>query len=81
MTPLFACFPVCIFFVGLAIIGLIVIIFDVANRIPGDDQKPRPEDVVPTTGEKTGPPPWWVIVLLFVGAALIFMGIWLIGGG
>lgn len=34
MTPLFACFPVCLTFVSIAIIGLIVVVFGLSNSTP-----------------------------------------------
>ena len=34
--PLFACFPVCLTFVAIAIVGLIFVAFGLAYRVPGD---------------------------------------------
>jgi len=63
MAPLFACFPVCLLFVAIAIIAGIVAIFDLAHRIPGDG---HPGHTTSHLAEKTGPPPWWVMVLMIV---------------
>lgn len=70
MTPLFACFPVCLTFVGLAIVALIVVIFDVANRVPGDDDQPTATSRI--ADEETGPPPVWVM-LLMIAAIVVTM--------
>jgi hypothetical protein len=71
MTPLFACFPVCLTFVALAIIALIVVALGMANRIPGDDE-PKPD--APSDGT-TGPPPWWVLPLMLLVIALVMLAL------
>jgi hypothetical protein len=68
MTPLFACFPVCLFFVALGFVALVVVASGMANRIPGDDQ-PGPAGRPWSPPGQTGPPPWWAIALM--AAALI----------
>lgn len=72
MTPLFACFPVCLLFVAIAIIAGIVVIFDVANRIPGDDQLGHASARLPG---KTGPPPWWVMILMIAAIVAIMLAL------
>ncbi len=78
MAPLFACFPVCMTFAVICFIALLVVIFDVANRIPGDDEPATPgEPRIP--GQKMGPPPWWVfplMVLAVAAAMLVFAHFW-----
>jgi hypothetical protein len=74
MTPLFACLPVCMTFIGIAILAAIVIIFDVANRIPGDDQ-PAPATAEESPLGKTGPPPWWVMVLMVVAIVVVMLAL------
>jgi hypothetical protein len=65
MAPLLACFPVCMTFTGIAILAVIIVIFDMANRIPGDDQPDTATDDTAPPGT-TGPPPVWVMVLMLV---------------
>jgi hypothetical protein len=73
MTPLVACVPMCLTFVGLAIILAVVVIFDVSNRIPGDDQPAAPgEDELPG---QTGPPPVWVMALMVVAIAVVMLAL------
>ena len=67
MTPLFACLPVCMTFAVICLIALIVVVFGLANRIPGDDEATTPvEPRIP--GQKMGPPPWWVFPLMLLAA-------------
>ena len=54
MTPLFACFPVCLTFVAIGIVGLIVVAMGMYNRTPLDD-KPEPA-TGPSPYGVTGPP-------------------------
>ena len=61
MTPLFACFPVCLTFVAIGIVGLIVVGFGMYNRTPLED---RPDSAnEPSRYGTTGPPPWWTLPL------------------
>jgi hypothetical protein len=71
MTPLFACFPMCMTFVALGIMGVVVVEFGLSNPIPGDDQ-PAPTDE-PSPYGITGPPPWWVIALMLLALALLML--------
>jgi hypothetical protein len=74
MTPLFACLPVCMTFVALAFLATVVIIFDVANRVPGDDQTADAANTGPQY-EKTGPPPIWVMLLMVAVIALTMLAL------
>ena len=73
MTPLFACFPVCMTLVALGILALLVIATGVVGPGPGaspeelDAGTPAPDD------GPTGPPPWWVVVLIFAAVAVVFL--------
>lgn len=71
MTPLFACFPVCMTFVALGILALLVI----ATGVVGTDADPDPlESSTPEPDDgTTGPPRWWVVVLIFVAVAIVFL--------
>jgi hypothetical protein len=79
MTPLFACFPVCLTFVSIAIIGVIVVVFDMANRV-STDEPPEPADGAPaasTPQSAAGLPPLWVFpVTLLVLAVLLLVLAW-----
>lgn len=70
-------------FAVICFIVLIVVIFDLAHRIPGDDQPAEPTSPrIP--GQKMGPPPWCVfpLMLLAVAAAmLVFAHFWPECGG
>jgi hypothetical protein len=69
MPPLFACFPVCLTFVAIALVGVLVVVFGLANRIPGDDQPGT--NGAPQAG--TGPPPWWVLPLMLLALAALML--------
>ena len=69
MTPLFACFPVCLTFVAIAIVMVIVVVFGLSNRVPGDDE--ADPNATPTAG--TGPPPWWVLPLMLLALAVVML--------
>jgi hypothetical protein len=73
MTPLFACFPVCLTFVALGIVALLVVVTGMVGPGPGASAD-SPEDSTPPPGQNpgTGPPPWWV-ALIFLAVALIFV--------
>ena len=73
MTPLFACFPVCMTFVGIALVGLVVVVLDLANRPPADEQPASGPATDPAATGKTGPPPWWVMVLMVVAIAVTML--------
>ena len=44
MAPLFACFPVCLTFVAIGIVGMLVVALGMYNRTPLED-RPEPEPV------------------------------------
>jgi hypothetical protein len=72
-VSLFACFPVCLTFVGLAILALLVI----ATGVVGPGPESRGEEgievpIQPRGDGPTGPPPWWVVSLIFLAVALSF---------
>jgi hypothetical protein len=69
MPPLFACFPVCLTFVAIALIGVLVVVFGLANHIPGDDQ-PATTDAPRASA---GPPPWWVLPLMLLALAALML--------
>ena len=73
MSPLVACVPMCLTFMGRAIVLAVVVIFDVSNHIPGDDQPaPAEENAPPGT---TGPPPVWVIVLMVAVIVVVLLAL------
>lgn len=74
MTPLFACFPVCMTFGVLAFLALVIVVFDLANRVPGDDQPATPAAPC-VAGQKMGPPPWWVFPLMLLAVALFMLAV------
>ena len=71
MTPLFACFPVCLTFVAIGIVGVLVVAMGMYNRTPLDD-KPEPASG-PSPYGVTGPPPWWVFPLMLLAVALVML--------
>lgn len=74
MFPLFACFPICLSFVALAVIGLVVVIAGMhkSGATPGDEPAPgEPRDHAPQI--QSGRPPAWVMVLIFVVVLLHFV--------
>jgi hypothetical protein len=82
MTPLFACFPVCLTFVALGILALLVVVTGMVGPGPGADADPPDPapDREPQPGDPpTGPPPWWVVVLIFAAVALAFLSLEWIG--
>ncbi|MCE9565368.1 MAG: hypothetical protein K8U57_25320 [Planctomycetes bacterium] len=69
MTPLFACFPVCMTFVAIGIVGLVVVLIMGTNR----EGPNAPVDAIQTdTDTDPGFPPWWVVVLIFAVVLLHF---------
>lgn len=70
MTPLFACFPVCLTFVAIGIVGVIVVAFGLYNRLPQE------EDAAADARPATGPPPLWVfpVVLVLAILAMLVLG-------
>jgi hypothetical protein len=73
MTPLFACFPVCLTFVAIGIVMVIVVACGMANRVPGDDA-PAP-DAAPARAGAAGPPPWWVLPLMLLALTLVMLAL------
>jgi hypothetical protein len=71
MTPLFACFPVCLTFVAIGIVGLIVVGLGMYNRTPLEDKQEPPSGPAPYGA--TGPPPWWVFPLMLLAVALVML--------
>lgn len=72
MTPLFACFPVCLTFVALAMIAVIVLVFDLHNRRSDDQAIPVINSLPP------GNNPWrlwWVfpVTLLVVLVVMLVL--------
>jgi hypothetical protein len=79
MTPLFACFPVCLTFVSIAIIGVIVVVCDMSNRVSTDEQPELADDAQTATvpPSATGLPPLWVFpVTLLVLAVVLLVLAW-----
>jgi len=72
MTPLFACFPVCMMFVALGILAVAILILDVVNRVPRDD---RPANAIAPRDPKQvmGPPPWWVLPVMMLVLTLVML--------
>ena len=74
MTPLFACFPVCMTFGVLVFLAVVIVVFDLAHRIPGDDQA-EPAVASRLAGQRMGPPPWWVFPLMLLAVALFMLAV------
>jgi len=74
MTPLFGCFPVCLTFVSIAIIGVVVVVFGLSNRVSTDDQ---PEPIDRAAQRASGLPPLWVFpVTLLILAVVMLVLAW-----
>ena len=74
MTPVFACVPMCMTFVSIAIIGMVVVVFGLSNRVPNDELADHDET---TTAAPRGLPPLWVFPLtLLILTALMFVLAW-----
>jgi hypothetical protein len=71
MTPLFACFPVCLTFVAIGILGLIVVVLGMYNRAPLEDRPEAADE--PSRYGVTGPPPWWVLPLMLLAVAAVML--------
>jgi hypothetical protein len=71
MTPLFACFPVCLTFVAIGIVGLIVVALGMYNRTPLEDRSDPATE--PSRYDVTGPPPWWVFPLMLLAVAVVML--------
>ena len=64
MTTPLACVPVCWTFAALFLIGVLMY---AAGAGRGDPDETPAATLDPSTAGRSGPPPWWVIVLIFVG--------------
>ena len=71
VSPLFACFPVCMTLTAIGFVAVLVVATGTVNSIPGDDQ---PTDE--TTRPGHGPPRWWVAVLIFVAVVAVYLLLW-----
>ena len=71
MTPLFACFPVCLTFVAIGIVGAIVVALGMYNHTPLDE-RPEPANEPPRY-DATGPPPWWTFPLMLLAVVLVML--------
>jgi hypothetical protein len=72
MTPLLGCFPICLTFVSLALIALIVVATGAYRGAP----TPAGPDAPDAPGY--GPPPAWVVVLIFAAVLVHFaLLVWL----
>ncbi|MDY3556261.1 hypothetical protein R5W24_005424 [Gemmata sp. JC717] len=75
MSPLFACFPVCLTFVALGLIGAVMLAFGLGNRIPGDDEP----SAATADAKPYPPPPLWVFpvtLLILVLVMLVLAWYW-----
>lgn len=75
MTPLFACLPVCMTLSVIGLIGAVMLVFGLGNRIPGDDQPATDLARV----QKSPPPPLWVfpvVLLLTVFLMVVLAWFW-----
>lgn len=69
MTPLFACLPVCMTLSVIGLIGAVMLLFGLGNRIPGDDQ---PATATEQT-QKAPPPPLWVFPVVLLLTMLLMV--------
>lgn len=74
MTPLLACFPVCMTLSAIGLIGAVMLVFNLGNPIPGDDQ-PAPAVAPRDPNQKMGPPPWWVFPLMLLAVTLLMLAL------
>lgn len=77
MTPLLACFPMCLTFVALAVLGLLVLATGAYSRVmpAGEPEEPAAD---PPDGSESGRPPLWVAALIFAVVLLHFaVALWL----
>lgn len=73
MSPLFACFPVCLTFVGIGILAVLVFITGMVG--PTEASTNEKTRAAPLADGITGPPPWWVVVLIFIAVAATFLAL------
>ena len=72
MSPLFACFPVCLTFIALGLLALLVFVTGMVGPGPGAAAGPGDGPVPERYQGPTGPPPWWVILLIFAAVTAAF---------
>jgi hypothetical protein len=73
ISPPFACFPVCLTFAGLGILALLVVATGMVGPGPGASEDLSEGESPDYRGDgPTGPPSWWVVLLIFVTVALSF---------
>ena len=69
MRPLFAfCFPCCFLFAALGIVAVIAVAAGWGRRAGG---AVAPAPSVTGCRAPAGPPPWWVVVLIVLGLAVV----------
>lgn len=68
MTPLLACFPVCLTFVAIGIVAAVVVAFGMYSREPLTGEEAANPDAPPS-----GRPPLWVLPLMLLVAALLML--------
>lgn len=69
MTPMFACFPVCLTFVAIGIVGAVVVAFGMYNRAPLPEEEEAPAADTPPSGR----PPLWVLPLMLLAVTLVML--------
>lgn len=71
MTPLLACFPVCMTFVAIGIVGAVVVALGMYNRTPLN--APPGGETEPSRYDTTGPPPWWFLPVVFAVLTVVML--------
>lgn len=71
MTPLFACFPVCLTFVSIAIIGVIVVVFGLSNHTPLNECA----DATQGATQPRKLPPLWVFPVVLLILTVLMLGL------
>ena len=79
MPPLFACFPVCLTFVGIAILALLVFATGMVGPAPTAPAEEAESKTPQPRYDSTGPPAWWVIALIFFVVMVAFFSLHWIG--
>lgn len=75
--PLFACFPVCLTFAALGVLGLLVLVTGLYSRgLP--QEEPEESGAPPVEERPSGRPPLWVVLLIFAAVLIHFVvALWL----
>ena len=73
MPPL-ACFPVCMTLSAIGLIGAVMLLFGLGNRLP-DDDRPAPTTAPRDPNQKMGPPPLWVFPLMLLAVARVMLAL------